>query len=239
MSTLSAVKVRVPGKFDGIASTYDLLTGANPGYHRHLRMSARHLGLSGQARILDLCCGTGSSTAAVRAVCPDAHITGLDASAGMLQQARKKTELGATFVHGDAMDPAASPRVEGPYDGIFMAYGIRNMPDPDLCLDRLHTLLRPGGVIVFHEYSVADSLWARIVWTLVCWLVIIPGGLFTAPKSDIYLYLWRSAIDFDGIQAFERRLKARGFDRVETQPLDGWQRGITHTIIARVPETPA
>ena len=98
MSALSSVKVRVPGKFDGIANTYDLLTGANPGYHRHLRMSAEHLGLSGNVRLLDLCCGTGSSTAAVRAICPDAEITGLDASTGMLKQAATKTELRATFL---------------------------------------------------------------------------------------------------------------------------------------------
>jgi ubiquinone/menaquinone biosynthesis C-methylase UbiE len=228
----SAVKRHVPSKFDTVASTYDLLTNLSPGYHRHLQMSAAHLGAGPGARLLDLCCGTGSSTAAVRAAFPDAEITGLDASAGMLEQARAKPDLRATFVHGDAMDPSASG-VSGPFDGIFMAYGIRNVPDPDLCLQRVHDLLRPGGTIVFHEYSVAASLYAKALWTFICWTVIIPGGLLTAPSSDIYRYLWRSVLTFDGVSVFEARLRRHGFVDVRTAPLDGWQRGIGHSFIAR------
>jgi ubiquinone/menaquinone biosynthesis C-methylase UbiE len=231
----SSVKRQVPSKFDKVASTYDLLTNASPGYHRHLKMSAAHLAARPGARILDLCCGTGSSTAAVRAAFPDAEIIGLDASEGMLVQARLKTELRATFVHGDAMDPAASG-LTPPFDAIFMAYGIRNMPDADRCLERLIGLLRPGGTLVFHEYSVAESTWAKVVWTLVCWLIIIPGGLLTAPTSDIYRYLWRSVMSFDGVTAFEARLRRHGFVDVHTAPLDGWQRGIGHSFVARRPE---
>lgn len=227
----SADKTRVPDKFDRVAPTYDLLTGMNPGYHRHLRLSAERMRLPAGARILDLCCGTGSSTAALRAVWPDAVITGLDASEGMLQKARQKADLRATFLLGDAMDPAASG-ASGPYDGILMAYGIRNVPDPDLCLDRLRELLVPGGTLCFHEYSVADSAFARAVWNAVCWGIIIPGGVITAPGSDIYTYLRRSVVEFDGVRAFEARLRRHGFVHVRTEPMDSWQRGILHSFLA-------
>jgi hypothetical protein len=63
--------------------------------------------------------------------------------------------------------------------------------------------VKPGGVIAFHEYSVADSAWATAVWNFVCWTIIIPGGLLTAPGSDIYTYLRRSVVNFDGVAAFE------------------------------------
>jgi ubiquinone/menaquinone biosynthesis C-methylase UbiE len=240
LSVPESHKVEVPGKFDDVASTYDLLTGANPGYHRHLRLSAARLRDAiprpegRPLRLLDLCCGTGSSTAALRRVFPDAEIVGLDASEGMLAQARRKGALRATFVHGDGMDPGAT--VEGPFDGILMAYGIRNMPDRDACLANLRGMLAPGGVIAFHEYSVADSAWATALWNLVCWLVIIPGGLITSPRSDIYRYLRHSVVTFDGVRAFEDRLARAGFTDVRTEAMDGWQTGVLHTFLARAPE---
>ena len=234
--TLVEAKRRVPKEFDRVADTYDYLTGKNPGYARHLALSAARLRLGPGARILDLCCGTGISTEAIATVYPDADITGLDASEGMLDVARKKDIAERVrFLSGDAMDPAATMGAEGPYDGILMAYGIRNMPDADVCLSNLYELLAPGGVICFHEYSVRDSLKSRALWNAVTFGLIIPGGLMTAGSAKIYRYLWRSVLDFDGVTAFEDRLRRAGFEEVRTYPMDGWQRGILHSFVARRP----
>src|SRR5690242_219685 len=108
-SSLRSQKQAVPHAFDRVAQRYDLLTGMNPGYHRHLRLSAERMHLPPEAVLLDLCCGTGLSTAALLKTYPRAAITGLDASEGMLDRARQKRELaGVRFLHGDAMDPAAA-----------------------------------------------------------------------------------------------------------------------------------
>lgn len=235
MSSLEDRKREVPSDFDRVSRTYDLLTGANPGYRRHLRLTATRLAAPPAARILDLCCGTGLSTEALRRVYPSARLVGLDASAGMLAVARGKRALAdVTFLHGDAMAPRASG-LEGEFDAILMAYGIRNMPDPDLCLERLKGLLRPGGTIGFHEYSVADSFVARRVWDAVCYGIIVPGGLLTAGTSRIYRYLHQSVVTFDGVRGFEERLRRHGFDDVHTEPMDGWQRGILHSFLATKP----
>lgn len=234
---LADIKKTVPKKFNRISSTYDLLTGMNPGYQRHLRMSAARLRLGVDAKILDLCCGTGLSTEALFRVYPAADITAVDASEGMLDEAKQKPlARQVRFLLGDAMDPAALPEVEGPYDGILMAYGIRNMPDPDLCLERLLKLLKPGGRVCFHEYSVADSRRSRALWNGVCLGVIIPGGMITARSADIYRYLRRSVLDFDGVKAFESRLERAGFVDVRTEAMDGWQRGIVHSFVASKPQ---
>lgn len=223
----------VPRDFDEVAATYDLLTGLNPGYHRHLRLSAQRLALRPRARILDLCCGTGLSTEALRAVYPDAHIVALDASEGMLAVARTKSALrGIELVRGDATDPSAAG-VFGPFDGILMAYGIRNVPDPDRCLANVLALLAPGAPICFHEYSVADSISARAIWDAVCMGIIIPGGMLTVGDARIYRYLHRSVRGFDGVRDFEARLARSGFADVRTESMDGWQRGIVHSFLAR------
>ncbi len=226
----------VPKEFDRIAATYDFLTTRDPFYYPHLLTSAARLELGPRARVLDLCCGTGLSTKALVETYPDAEITALDASEGMLAAAREKPFADRVkLVLGDAMDPACHADVEGPYDGVLMAYGIRNMPDPDACLDRLRELLAPGGRICFHEYSVADSRLARATWTAVSFGVIIPGGLVTAGTTRIYRYLWRSVLAFDGVRAFEGRLRRHGFVAVRTLPMSSWQRGILHTFVAERP----
>jgi ubiquinone/menaquinone biosynthesis C-methylase UbiE len=249
---LQQQKREVPGDFDIVAGTYDTLVQRNPGYVEHLQLSAERLELADGGRglrLLDLCCGTGLSTGALAAAYPYADIVGLDASSGMLDVARAKVGLlrdGISFVLGDAMDPAATLAVDDKtpqFDGILMAYGIRNMADRDLCLDRLLPLLAPGAPICFHEYSVADSPRAKGTWTAVAWGIIIPSGLITSRHTRIYRYLWRSVMDFDGVKAFEARLVRHGFSDVRTKPVAGrvkfdfWQDGVVHSFLARRPKT--
>lgn len=228
-------KAQVPGEFDRVSRSYDLLSALNPGYSRHLRHSARRMKLPAGSRILDLCCGTGLSTAALRAEYPDAVLTGMDASEGMLESARAKAALAdVTWLHGNAMDPAASGAT-GPYDAIFMAYGIRNVPDPDECLERLRPLLAEGGTLCMHEYSVAGSWWSRFVWNAVTLGIVIPLGLIFARTTKIFRYLRRSVLDFDSVERLERRLADAGYEHLGTATMGGWQRGIVHTFLARRP----
>lgn len=222
----------VPRAFDRIAGTYDLLTGLNPGYGRHLLASARRLELDAPRRLLDLCCGTGASTRALRVAYPNAEIVALDASAGMLERAKKKP-VGATWVLGDASDPEAAG-VRGPFDGIFVAYGVRNLPDPDRGLRNMLALLAPGGAIAVHEYALEDRR-ARWIWNAVALGVIQPGGFLTAPGTPIYRYLRRSVNAFDSADGLERRLLRAGFRQVGRYASDGWQRGIVHTFVGRKP----
>lgn len=233
-TTITAeTKRQVPEAFNRAARTYDLLCTLNPGYRADLLRSARRLGLDPHAKILDLCCGTGLSTAALRRAYPRADILGLDASREMIAAARRKTGLVDTrFVVGDAMDPAASGAI-GPFDGVLMAYGIRNVCDPDLCLQRLRELLRPGGIVCFHEYSVADSRAARAVWKAVSSSIIVPLGRTLSGNGDLYRYLRESVLAFDGVRAFEARLRRAGFTDVKTLPMGGWQRGILHSFVAK------
>ncbi len=226
-------KRSVPGEFDRVAARYDQLQRLNPGYRKHLRLSAERMAMSPAARILDLCCGTGLSTEALARVYPEAEITALDASPGMLAVARRKRGLaGVRFIEGDASDPAAAG-AEGPFDGILVAYGIRNLPDPDAGLRRLATLLSPGGVLAVHEYSVADSLKSRLVWNAVAGAIIVPLGSAFGRAPELFRYLRESVLAFDGVRALESRLRTAGLVDVRTFPMDGWQRGIVHTFLAR------
>ena len=228
---------QVPKGFDRMADRYDLLQRPNPGYQRHLVWSARRLGVAPTSRgpLLDLCCGTGLSTLALVKSYPRAEVTALDASENMLALARKKAALAnVRFVLGNAMNPEAAG-VEGPYEAILMAYGIRNVPDINQCLARIHALLRPGGSVVFHEYSVAGAWLSQSIWQLVSGNVILPLGKLTTGSDELFRYLRASVLAFDSVAQFESRLRSCGFGDIKTLPMNGWQRGIVHSFFARRP----
>jgi ubiquinone/menaquinone biosynthesis C-methylase UbiE len=219
-------------EFDHVAGRYDLLQRLNPGYRTHLAWSAKRLRAPARARILDLCCGTGLSTEAIVACYPDAEVTGLDLSGGMLNVARQKPALrNVRFVNGDAMDLGGSG-VHGPFDAILMAYGIRNVPNADLCLARLREHLAVGARIAFHEYLVSGSRLHRAIWNTVASSIIIPLGAVATGRAELFRYLKQSVVEFDSRETFEARLRAAGFHDVHTEPMSGWQRGIVHTVLA-------
>jgi ubiquinone/menaquinone biosynthesis C-methylase UbiE len=228
----------VPGAFDVGAKAYDRLVGSNPGYHDHLRISARRLRIpdSGRGtRLLDAGCGTGASTAALLEAAPHAEIIAVDASARMLEQAAAKTwPDNVRFVH-TRIEGLADAGVQGPFDGILAAYLLRNLADPDAQLRRFRELLRPGATLAVHEYSVKDSAVAQQIWNTVCWGVIIPTGWGQTGDSTLYRHLWRSVNDFDGSTDFQRRLAAAGFTGVHSETMPGWQHNIVHTFLANAP----
>jgi ubiquinone/menaquinone biosynthesis C-methylase UbiE len=173
---------------------------------------------------------------AVLGATPAEPLVGVDASAGMLDQARRKRWPGGVrFVHGRAEDVATLAADAAPLDGIFAAYLFRNVAERDATLAAVRELLAPGGTLVVQEYSVAGRPSAQAVWTAVCWLVVIPLALLTSGRARLYRYLWRSVLDFDSVERFSERLRGAGFTDVEVSTVGGWQRGILHTFAARRP----
>lgn len=230
---------RLTAAFDRAAGSYDRLVAANPGYHRHLRLSAERLRLPNHGaglRLLDAGCGTGSSTAALLRAAPAASITAVDASAGMLREAAAKHwPENVTFVHSP-VEELASAGVDGPFDGVFCAYLLRNVADPDAVLVRLRRLLRPGGRLAVHDYTLSGSARHRAIWSAVCWGIVIPAGSAGRGGSALYRHLWRSVLDFDTAEGLRVRLARAGFEGVGVGMVGGWQRGIVHTFVAHRPE---
>jgi len=237
----------LPRAFDEAAPSYDTMVARNPGYHAHLDAAADALVETADPvdplRLLDLGCGSGASTQALLRAADRAgrtvEITGVDASSGMLDEARaKQWPTSVRFEHGLAQELGARRAEWGltePVDGVLAAYLFRNVTERDETLADVHTLLAPGGVLVVQEYSVAASRSADLVWSLVCWLVVIPLSWVTSRQTRLYRYLWRSVRGFDSVQVFVDRLYRAGFCDVEVRTAPGWQHGILHTFRARKP----
>ncbi|MFE4689739.1 class I SAM-dependent methyltransferase [Streptomyces sp. NPDC056749] len=221
--------------FDHASLTYDRLTALNPGYRTDLLRSAHRLRLprGGRGlRLLDLGCGTGASTRALLRAAPHARITAVDASAGMLERAgAKRWPSNVRFLHRSAEELSTTDD-DGSYDAVFAAYLFRNVAEPGAVLRAVRALLRPGGRLLVHEYSLSGSPVHRAVWNTVCRGVIVPAGTLTGDR-ELYHHLWRSVLAFDTAPAFERRVARAGFPFVRTVPVGGWQTGIVHVFLAR------
>ena len=104
------------------------------------------------AHVVDLGCGPGNSTAILRDRWPDAQITGLDSSADMIQQARER-QLHVEWVQGDI----ATWTPETARDVLFANASLQWLPNHATLLQRLVSLLAPGGVLAiqfpFHHRS--------------------------------------------------------------------------------------
>ncbi|MFD5625795.1 methyltransferase [Streptomyces sp. NPDC127072] len=220
--------------FDHASHSYDRLTALNPGYRTDLQRSARRLQLPRDGdglHILDLGCGTGASTQALLRTAPRARITAVDASSGMLRRALAKPWPERVSFHHLTAEEAATAG-EGPYDAVFAAYLFRNVTDPNAVLDTVRSLLRPGGRLAVHEYSLSGSAVHRALWTAACRGIIIPAGTLSGDGA-LYRHLWRSVLDFDTVPEFTGRLADAGFTGVRTVPVAGWQTGMLHTFLAR------
>ena len=95
-------------------------------------------------RILDLGCGTENSTKILKDKFPDAMVIGADNSDEMLAKA-KKTHPDIEFIHLDVGGDLGE--VKGKFDIVFSNACLQWIPNHEILLPKLMSLLRQGGVL--------------------------------------------------------------------------------------------
>ncbi|MCI2422762.1 class I SAM-dependent methyltransferase [Saccharopolyspora sp. K220] len=106
-------------------------------------------GLHPGAAVLDLGCGTGSYFEPLReAIGPEGRLLGVDSSPGMLRRARKRVHRhGWQNVDVQQADATTTDLGTAEFDAVFAMYSLSAMPDTAAATQRIHTALRPGGVL--------------------------------------------------------------------------------------------
>ena len=121
---------------------------------------------------LDVGCGDGLLAAELAARAES--VTGVDRSAEMIRQARKRDAGNVTFLEGDYLDGALLD--EGGYDFVSAVAVIHHAPFDD-AIDRLVRLLAPGGRLVVvglaHNHTLLD-------WVIGC--CGVPAGRLNARR---------------------------------------------------------
>ena len=114
--------------------------------------------LAAPRRIVDLGCGPGNSTVLLRERWPQAAITGLDSSNGMLEAAQRDYP-GIEFVIGDIAEWAP----DEPYDLVFSNAALQWVGDHERLLPRLIEAVAPEGTLAVQMPSNYDFLTHKLM----------------------------------------------------------------------------
>ena len=182
--------------FDAIAPAYDFMNramtlGIDIWWRR---LAVKRLKRIRPALILDVATGTGDFAIQLNESLHPQHITGIDLSQGMLEEAcRKVKEKGLeeviSFEQGDCM---TLPMQDETFDAVTVAFGVRNFEHLQQGYHEMARVLKPGGMLCVLELSAPTNRIIRWFYDLYT-LHIIPwvGSLKSGDKSA-YRYLPQS-----------------------------------------------
>jgi demethylmenaquinone methyltransferase / 2-methoxy-6-polyprenyl-1,4-benzoquinol methylase len=201
--------------FGSIAPTYDRLNhllsfGLDRRWWRRTATTFGQILARPDARVLDICCGTGDMTAALLAQRPaDAEpVTGLDFSHEMLALAeRKYGGANVRWVKGDAM---ALPFPDDSFDLVTSAFGFRNLTNYGAGLGEIHRVLRPGGSIGILECNQPDGM-SGMFYNLYFHHVLPVVGGWVSGERAAYEYLPASVRRFPRPARMLQLMKEAGF----------------------------
>ncbi len=101
-------------------------------------------------RVLDVGCGTGATTIALAALAHPATVTGVDLSAPMLAEAKRRAEqLGVSNIAFVESDVEATAIGSGLYDVAFSRFGVMFFADPVVAFTHIRESLTDGGQLGF------------------------------------------------------------------------------------------
>ncbi len=164
------------------------------------------------ARVLDLCCGTGDLLAALRAQAhPQALVLGGDFCHPMLVEAARKLPR-APLAECDALH---LPFADASLDLITAAFGFRNLANYRQGLIELRRALKPGGTLAILEFSTPPNALFRALYSFYS-MRVLPwiGGLISGHR-EAYTYLPESVRKFPAAPELAREMEAAGFTRVQ------------------------
>lgn len=224
--------------FDRIAHRYDLLNrvlslGIDQRWRRRTVQALALGDAPSPSLVLDLATGTGDLALLVADRQSGSRVVGLDPAERMLARAHGKAvdaglERRVQLVAGDA---EVLPFPDASFDGITMAFGIRNVPDRARALREMHRVMRPGGRVAILELSEPDGgvigpLARFHVHTVVPWV----GALLSGERE--YRYLQRSIAAFPHARAFAGMMEAAGLEMVRVDRLTF---GVCHLYVGERP----
>ncbi|MDD2853383.1 MAG: methyltransferase domain-containing protein [Desulfuromonadaceae bacterium] len=112
------------------------------------------LNLHGNERIIDIATGTGNAALALSGYLPHGSVKGIDFSAGMLEQARKKAaRQNVRNVEFLEMDMQEINLAEAGFDVATCAFGIFFVEDMDSQLAQIASLVRECGTIAICNFQ--------------------------------------------------------------------------------------
>lgn len=245
----AAASREVRDMFSRIAPRYDLLNHLlslrfDVMWRKRLASRFAHILRSPEARILDLCCGTGD-LALVLADSPSRTVdsrrvdseplclVGADFAHPMLVRAHEKARQNRgrviEFIEADAL---SLPFADGRFDLVATAFGFRNLANYAEGLGEFRRVLKPGGSLAILEFAEPRGVLFRHVFQFYFHRVLPAIGAAVSGNASAYTYLPASVARFPAPSELLKLMEGSGFSGVA---FESWTAGIVtlHTGQAR------
>ncbi len=144
-------KKMITGSFDDASVGYD--SEAMRFFDNSAECLGDYLNLKGHERVLDVATGTGKSALAMARQLNAGHVTGIDLSEGMLNQANNKAvEEGLSNITFTQMDVEKIKFSSNYFDCASCSFGIFFLPDMEKGLRGIIDTVKPGGCIAITSF---------------------------------------------------------------------------------------
>jgi demethylmenaquinone methyltransferase/2-methoxy-6-polyprenyl-1,4-benzoquinol methylase len=211
--------------FGRVAPTYDFLNhllslNVDRWWRARTARRVREILRRPEARVLDICCGTGDLVLALERE-RGAPVMGSDFCRPMLESAAAKI---ARFGRGSPLFEADAMRLPlraGSLDLITAAFGFRNLVNYRGGLAEMRRVLKPGGVAAILEFSTPPNAVLRGIYNFYSAHVLPRLGGIVSGSRDAYDYLPESVRKFPGAEELAAEMRAAGFGEVEFKRMTG------------------
>ena len=145
-------KQMIRNAFNTVAKGYD--NPALPFFPATAQKLLKLLALEPGSHVLDVCTGTGAVAIPAAEICTHGHVTGIDLSSGMLEQARRHAKdhglENVTFLEQDAEQHQLN---QLHFDALSCSFGLFFIEDMQSTLNNLLTCVKPGGKIAISSFT--------------------------------------------------------------------------------------
>lgn len=164
------------------------------------------------AKILDLCCGTGDIAIGLAKIRKDVFIDAADFSVSMLNIAKEKS---AEFknISWKITNAAELDVQENYYDAVSISFGLRNTFDFEKVLTEISRVLKQGGHLFIMDSFVPEFKWIRPFYRFYFGRLMpfIGGGI---KNFSCYRWLSESTENFTSKNNLLRLLKKMGYEKI-------------------------
>jgi ubiquinone/menaquinone biosynthesis C-methylase UbiE len=180
----------ITNRYDRVARLYSTLEPLYLIFPPARRKAVAALVLKPGDVVLEIGAGTGRNLPyLVEAVGPHGAVIAVDASAGMLAEARRLVARHGWSNVQLLQQDAAQLDVDLGLDAVLFSLSYSVLPDPRPALARAWERLRPGSRVVVMDAGLSDNLLGRALGPIARLLVkLAPGDPYSDPWSDLGTY---------------------------------------------------
>jgi demethylmenaquinone methyltransferase/2-methoxy-6-polyprenyl-1,4-benzoquinol methylase len=205
--------------FDGTGATYDgMVHWATLGFDpRWKKRMLEHIPAGG-GPILDLACGTGISTLSIARRFPQRRVIGVELREEYLEFARQKVAEQSMPNVELVLSRAEDYRSTLEFDCITSSY-LAKYADLSVLTKHCREMLRPGGVLMMHDFALPPKGWKLSTWRLYFFIARRTVARAFPQWQEIYQGLPELIEETRWLRELQDVLAANGFRDIEVEHL--------------------